>query len=116
MTVGPEDANGSCCPNPMRMEEDHDLPHGLLLGPPRDDLRCAPRANAGNLGQALGARLDDLEGALAKGSHDALGHRRTDAAHLTGREIPLDTLHPGRWGGLQDISLELEPMGLGELL
>ena len=39
-------------------------------------------ADAGDLRQALRIGLDDLEGVLAKGGDDALGHGGPDAAHL----------------------------------
>ena len=53
MTIGLEDANRSCRADAMGVQEDHDLPHRLLLGPARDDAwrpaegRCpAPRSGA----------------------------------------------------------------------
>jgi len=82
MAIGLEDANRSRRPDPVRVQEDHDLAHGFLLGPARHDARGPPRPNARNLGQALWAGLDHLEGVLAKGSDDALGHGWSDAAHL----------------------------------
>ena len=110
MAIGLEDANGPGGADPMGVQEDHDLPHGLLLGPARDDLRGPPRADAGDLLQALGAGLDDLEGVLAEGRDDALGHGRADAAHLAGGEVLLDALSPGGRGGLEHLGLELKPM------
>ena len=43
MAIGLEDANRSGRADPMRVQEDHDLPHGLLLGPARHDLRRPAR-------------------------------------------------------------------------
>ena len=57
-----------------------------------------------------GVGLDDLERALAESSHDALGHGWADAAHLTGGEIFLDPLSPGRGRGLEHVRFELKPM------
>ena len=58
-----------------------------------------------------GAGLDDLEGIHAEGSDDALGHGRSDAAHLARGEILLDALCPGRRCGLEHLGLELEAVG-----
>ena len=82
IAVGLEDAHRPSRADAMGMQEDHDLPHRLLLGPAGDDAGGPHRADARNLGQTLRIGLDDLEGVLAKGCHDALGHGWADAAHL----------------------------------
>ena len=41
--VGPEDPHGTRRPDPVGVEEDHDLPHSLLLGPARHDPLSAER-------------------------------------------------------------------------
>ena len=110
MTVGLEDANRSGRSDPVRVQEDHDLAHGFLLGPARHNARRPPRPDARHLGQAFRCGLDDLERVLAKGGHDALGHGWTDAAHLTGGEILLDPLSPGRGRGLEHVGFELKPV------
>jgi hypothetical protein len=64
------------------MKEDHDLPHGLLVGPAADD-PCGPhRAYTRHLREALGACFDNLERELSESGHDALGHGRADPSHL----------------------------------
>src|SRR5215213_2838002 len=111
ITIGLENAHRSRRADAMRMQEDHDLPHRLLLGPPRHDARGSHGANSRNVGQTFGSGLNDLEGVNAKGSDDALGHGRSDAAHLTGGKILLNALDTGRWCCLEDLSLELKSVG-----
>ena len=111
IAVGLEDADRPCRADTMGMEEDHDLPHRLLLGPAGDDAGGSHRADAGNFRQALRSRLDDLKSVHPKGCHDALGHGRADAAHLTGGEVLLNALSPSRWRGLENLGLELQSMG-----
>src|SRR4051794_18426964 len=110
MAVGLEDANRPCGADAVRMKEDHDLPDGFLVGPAADD-PCGPhRAYARDLGEALGVSFNDLERALAEGSHDSLGHSWANASHLPGGEILLDPVDAGRSGGAEDVSFELETM------
>ena len=111
IAVGLEDAHRPRRADAMCVQEDHDLPHRLLLGPARHDAGGSHRTDAGNLGEALGIGLDDLEGIHAKGSDDALGHGRSDAAHLARGEVLLDALGPGRRRGLEHLGLELQPVG-----
>jgi hypothetical protein len=47
--IGLEDADRACSAHAMAMQEDHDLPHDLLLGPRADDAFGAHGANAGYL-------------------------------------------------------------------
>ena len=110
VTVGLEDADRTRRADAVRVQEDHDLAHGLLFGPARHDLRGSPRADAGDLGEALGMGFDDVEGRFAERSDDALGHGGADAPHLAECEILLDSVRAGRRRGLEDVGLELEPM------
>ena len=95
-------------PTPLRVQKDHDVAHGLLLGPAGDDLPCPEFADAGNLAQALRLRLDDLEGLLAESRDDPLGEHGADAAHHAGAEIFFDSLRRRRRRGLEEVRLELE--------
>jgi hypothetical protein len=110
IAVGLEDAYCSRRADPVRVKENHDLPHRLLLSPARHNARGTHGPNAGHLGQALWGGLNDLQGVHAKDSDDALGHGWPDTAHLARGKILLDALCPGRRGSLQNFSLELEPM------
>jgi hypothetical protein len=74
-------------------------------------MREARRANSRNLSKALGLGLNDLESIDAKGSDDALGHGRSDAAHLSGGKILLNALDTGRRCCLEHLGLELEAVG-----
>ena len=50
----------------VAVQEDHDFPYRLLLGPCGDDPSRAHRANAADFPQAISLRLDDLEYLLAE--------------------------------------------------
>src|SRR6202795_1634256 len=60
-TIGLEDPYCPRCADAVAVQEDHDFPHRLLLGPGGDDASRAHRANAADLSQAIGLRLNDLE-------------------------------------------------------
>jgi len=110
VAVGLEDPHGARGSHAVRMQEHHDVAHGLLLGPAGGDLRHAHLPDAGHLAQPDGFRLDDFEGRLAEGSDDALGELGTDAAHQAGAEIFLDSLRRRRRRGLEEVRLELRPV------
>jgi hypothetical protein len=59
----------------MAVQEDHDLPDDLLLGPSRDDPTRSHRANAIDFPQAIGLRLDDVEHLFAECAQEPLGAR-----------------------------------------
>jgi hypothetical protein len=110
LTIGLEDAHRARRAYAMSVEEDHDLPHRLLLGPALHNALGTFGANAADLLQALRLSLDNLEGVLAKQRHDAFGHGGTDPPHVAGGEVLLDALNPGRRRGLERLGLELEPV------
>ncbi len=66
MAVGAEDAGRPRGAHAVGVQEDHDLPHGLLLGPALHDAGGAGLADALDLGKAAGRGLDDLEDASPK--------------------------------------------------
>ena len=88
--VGLEDADRACGAHAMAVQEDHDLPHDLLLGPGTGDALGAHRADAGHLAQAIGLGLDHVEHLLAERLDHLLGVDRADAADHPGTEILLD--------------------------
>ena len=94
----------------MAVQEQHDLADHLLLGPARDDALGPLGPDAGDLPQALGALLDDVEHGLAERLHQLAGVDRADALDHAGAEIALDALERGRRGGLQEGGLELQPV------
>ena len=109
--VGLEDAHRACRADAVAVQEDHDLPHDLLLGPGVGDALGAHRADAGHLAQAIGLRLDDVEHLLAERLDHLLGVDRADAADHPGAEIFLDAVDRGRRRGAHEARLELLAVG-----
>jgi len=108
MAIGLEDAHGSGRADAVRVQEDHDVAHGFLLGPAGDNLPCPEFADAGNLAHAPRLRLDNLEGLLAESRDDPFGEHGADPAHHARAEIFFDSLRR-RWRrGLEKVRLELE--------
>ena len=111
MAIGLEDTDGARRADAMGMQEDHDVADGLLLGPTGGDLPGAELADAGHLAELLRARLDDLEGPLAKRADDALGKHGAYPSHHARAEIFLDPFRRRRRRGLEKVRLELEAVG-----
>ena len=109
--VGLEDAHRARGPDPVAVQEHHDLAHRLLLGPGGGDPLRPHRADAVDLPQAFGARLDDVEHPLAECTDELLRIDRSDTPDHAGAEIPLDALGRGGRGGLQEPRPELRPVG-----
>src|SRR5205085_3930540 len=78
--VSLEYAHRACGAYAMAMQEDHDLPHDLLLGPCAGDPLRAHRADAGHLAQTIRLGLDDIEHLLAKRLDHFLGVDWANAA------------------------------------
>src|SRR5262245_18598000 len=93
--VGLEDADRPRRADAMAVQEDHDLPNRLLLGPGGTDPAGANRADAVDLSETRGFGLDDLEDVLAERPDELLGVDRPDAPNHARREIPLDAVHGG---------------------
>ena len=74
----------------VAVQEDHDFPHRLLLGPGGNDPSCSYRANAIDLPQAVGLGLDDLEHLLAERAQELLGVNRADTPDHARGEVLLD--------------------------
>jgi hypothetical protein len=109
--IGLEDADGACGAHPVAVQEDHDLPHDLLLGPGAGDALGAQRADAGHLAQTLGRRFDHLEDVLAERLDHLPGVDRANAADHPGTQIFLDALDRGRRRSAHEARLELLAMG-----
>jgi hypothetical protein len=93
------------------VQEQHDLPNHLLLGPARDDTRGTFWADPGHLAQAIWLLLDDVEHGFAEGPHQLPRVDRPDAADHPGTEIFLDPLNRRRGRSLQERGLELDAVG-----
>ena len=78
--IGLEDAHRSRRSDTVPVQEDHDLADDLLIRPGGGDLGRPHRADALDLPQPLGARLDDVEHVLAELPDHALGVDGSDTA------------------------------------
>ena len=88
--VGLEDANRPRGSDPMAVQEDHDLPDDLLLGPGVRDAFRPNRADARHLAKPIGLGLDDVEDLVSKGLDHLLSVDRADAPDHPGAQIFLD--------------------------
>src|SRR5436309_8488370 len=95
--VGLEDAPGSRRANTVAVQEDHDLPHRLLLRPGGENAGGANRTDTIDLAQTLRRRLDYVEDLLAERPHELLGVNGTHAPDHAGREVLFDAVR-GTWG------------------
>ena len=104
------DTNRAARAHTVRVQEDHDLPHGTLALPVLDDAAGAHAADAGDVEQAIGLAVDHVEHAGAEGRDELPGQMRADALDQAGAEIALDTF--GRIGGrdTDPVGLELLPV------
>ena len=90
--VGLEDANRPGGSDPVAVQEDHDLPDDLLLGPGVRNPFRPNRADARHLAKPIGLGLDDVEDLLTEGLDHLLGVDRSDASDHPGAEIFLDSV------------------------
>jgi hypothetical protein len=93
------------------MQEDHDLPHRLLLGPGGRNPTRTHRPNAVDLPQPVGISRDDIEDPLAERSDQFLRIDRSDAADHAGGQIALNAVDRGRRRRLQEPGTELATVG-----
>ena len=110
-TIGLEDPYRPRRADAVAVQEDHDFPHRLLLGPGGDDPSRAHRPNAVDFPQPIGLRLDDLEHLLAEGAQELLGVGRADAPDHAGGKVLLDALDRRGLRGLEKPGPELLAMG-----
>ena len=94
--VGLEDPYRPRRADAVAVQEQHDFPDGLLLGPGGENAGSANRSNAVNLAQPVRRRLDNVEHLLAEGAYEFLGVNRANASDHAGREVLLDSV--GRIG------------------
>ena len=91
----------------MAVQENHDFPHRLLLGPGGEDAGSTNRSDAIDLAQSVRRHLDDVKHLLAEGAHELLGIDRADAPDHAGREVLLDTVGRSRGRRAQEARSEL---------
>ena len=88
--VGLEDANRPRGSDPVAVQEDHDLPDDLLLGPGVRDPFGSNHADARHLAKPIGLGLDDVEDLLTEGLDHLLGVDRPDTPDHSRAQIFLD--------------------------
>ena len=74
----------------MAVQEDHDLPDDLLLGPGVRDPFGPHRSDPRHLTESIGLGLDDVEDLLPEGLDHLLRIDRADAADHPRAQILLD--------------------------
>ena len=77
--VGLVDAHRPRRADTVAVQEHHDFPHRLLLGPGGENAGSANRSDAVNLAQPVRRRLDHVEDLLAEGAQELPGVGRADA-------------------------------------
>ena len=110
-TVGLENPHRPRRADTVAVQEHHDFPHCLLLGPGGENAGGANRPNAVDLTQSVRHRLDNVEHLLAEGAHELLGINRANAPDHAGREVLLDAVSRGRGRRAQEPGFELLAMG-----
>jgi hypothetical protein len=90
--VGLEDANRPRGADPITVQEDHDLPDDLLLGPGVRYPFGSNCADARHLTEPIGRGLDDVEDLFTEGLDHLLCVNGPDAPDHPGAEIFLDPL------------------------
>jgi hypothetical protein len=70
--IGFENPHRSCRADTMAVQENHDFPHRLLLPPGGQNAGSPNRPDTGDLAQAVGRCLNDVEHFLTKGAHELL--------------------------------------------
>jgi hypothetical protein len=109
--VSLENAHRACRADAMAVQEDHDLPDNLLLGPSAGDALGAHRADAGHLAQTVRLGLDHIEHFVAKRLDHFLGVDRADATDHPGTEILFDAFGRGRRRRAHEARFELLTVG-----
>ena len=105
--IGLVDAHCTRRPHAIAVQEHHDLPDRLLLGPSRRDALSPYHAYAIDLAQSLGIGLDDVEDLLTEGLYHLLRIDRANAPDHSRGEVLLDSLRRGGRRRLQKPCLEL---------
>ena len=91
----------------MLGQEQHDFADFLLLLPTLADPLDPFVADALDVEEEVGGRLEDFEGAFLVDGDDLGGDLRPDAADCPGGQILFDAFRRGRVGGFEFVGLEL---------
>jgi hypothetical protein len=76
----------------MAVQEDHDLPNRLLLGPSGENAGSANRPDTLDLAQPVWRSLNDVEHFFAEGANELLRVSGANAPDHPGREVFLDAI------------------------
>jgi hypothetical protein len=76
----------------MAVQEHHDLPNNLLLGPSANDPVGTHWPNAVDFSKAMRLGLDHVEDLLAKNAHEFFGVDRANATDHSGGKVFFDAV------------------------
>jgi hypothetical protein len=110
-TIGLENPHCPRRANTVAVQEDHDFPHRLLLGPGSEYAGSANRPDAVDFAQPVRCCLDDVEYLLAKGAHELLCVNRANPPDHARREVLLDPVGRSRGRCAQKARFELLAVG-----
>jgi len=111
VAVGLVNAHSTCRPDPMGVEEDHNLANHFLGGPGLDHPLFTFRTNAVEVRQAFGRLLNDIKHLFAKGMDQFLGKVRANAFDHPRAEILFNAFQGARRDHAEGLRLELQTMG-----
>ena len=100
LPVGPVDSHGPAEADTMLGQKEHDFADFLLLLPTLADPLDSFVADALDVEQEVGGRLEDFERPFLVDGDDLGGKFRPDAANCPGGEVLFDALGPGWVSGL----------------
>jgi hypothetical protein len=109
--VGLVDPHRARRPDAVGVQEQHDLPHDLLLGPGVGDAPRPYGTDAGHLPQPHGRGFDRVEHLVAEGPNELLCIDGPDTRDHAGAEVLLDSVDRRRRRGLQESGAELQSVG-----
>jgi hypothetical protein len=110
-TIGLENSHRPRRADAVAVQEHHDFPHRLLLGPGSENTGSANRPDAVNLAQPVRRCLDDVEHFLAEGAYQFFGIDRPNAPDHAGRKVFLDAVGRSRGRCAQEAGPELLAVG-----
>ena len=108
--IGPMDADRAARAHTVRVQEDHDLPHGALALPVLDDAAGAHATDAGDVEQAVGLAIDHVEHAVPKAATSCLARCGPTPLIRPEPEVALDTFGRVRGRDADPVGLELLPV------
>ena len=110
-TIGLENPHCPRRADTVAVQENHDFPHRLLLGPGSENAGSAHRPDTVDLAQPVRRGLDNVEYLVAKRPHELLCVNRANASDHARREVLLDAVGRGRGRCAQKTSFELLAVG-----